>query len=572
MYPVDSYETWARRISIAQGHTPPDTVITGARVLNVFTQQVIAGDLAIADGAIVGVGSWPHAHSTIDRTGCILAPSFIDAHIHIESSMLWVSEFARAVVPHGTGAVIADPHEIANVAGLGGIAAMRDAAVGMPLNVHWAAPSCVPASVAESPGASLSVEDISEVLAWHETSGLGEMMDFPAVLRAERSVYDKLRATGAMPRDGHAPGLRGRDLQAYAGAGISSDHESTIMDEAREKLEAGMMLMLRQGSSEKNALDLLPLVNDATWHRCCFASDDRDAHDLLHNGHVDDILRTVIAAGLDPVRAITMATWNPASNWRLGNIGALAPGYQANFVVLDSNLNDLRVRETWYAGLPVARDGSCMAEMPTREISSELTSSVHIAPLHLSDLQLPEHDARLAVQVIPDQIVTRVLDVHPIASNGLAVADPDQDLLKLVCVERHHATGRVGVGLVHGIGLRRGAIAGSIGHDAHNIMAVGADDIDLLAAIATVADMQGGLAVVADGQVLTTMSLAIAGLMSESPLPVAAREYEEVESAARSLGSPLDSPFGILAFLGLSVIPEARVTDRGFLDLRRRLE
>ncbi|MDQ3614978.1 MAG: adenine deaminase [Chloroflexota bacterium] len=568
MFPVDSYDTWARRIAIAQGREPADAVITGARVLNVFTQELIAGDLAIADGTIVGVGTWPDAQDRIDRSGCILAPSFIDAHIHIESSMLWVPEFARAVVPHGTGAVIADPHEVANVAGIDGIAAMRGAATGLPLSIHWAAPSCVPASDAESPGASLTVEEISEVLAWNETAGLGEMMDFPAVLRGNRGVYDKLRAARAMPRDGHAPGLRGLEVQAYAGAGIGSDHESTNIDEARDKLEVGMMLMLRQGSSEKNALDLLPLVTDATWHRCCFASDDRDAHDLLHNGHVDDILRTVIAAGLDPIRAITMATWNPASSWRLGNIGALAPGYQANFVVLDADLNDLRVMETWFAGQPVAEDGSCMANLPAQEIPSALTSSIHLAPVHLSDLQLAADDAALAVQVIPGQIVTRVLDVHPVASNGFAVADPGQDLLKLACVERHHATGRVGVGLVHGFRLWRGAIAGSIGHDAHNIMAVGADDIDLLAAIATVADMQGGLAVVADGQVLATMPLAVAGLMSESPLRVAAHEYESVELAAKALGSTLDSPFGILAFLGLSVIPEARVTDRGFLDLR----
>ncbi|MGI8975160.1 MAG: adenine deaminase [Thermomicrobiales bacterium] len=568
MFPVDSYETWARRIAIAQGREPADTVITGARVLNVFTHELVTGDLAIADGIIVGVGPWPDAHSTIDRSGHILAPSFIDAHIHIESSMLWVSEFARAVVPHGTGAVIADPHEIANVAGIDGIAATRAASEGLPLHIHWMAPSCVPASDAESPGASLTVEDIRQVLAWEETAGLGEMMNVPAVLRAEREIYDKLQAADTMPRDGHAPGLRGADLQAYAGAGIGSDHESTSIDEARDKLEAGMMVMLRQGSSEKNALELLPLVTDATWHRCCFASDDRDAHDLLHNGHVDDILRTVITAGLDPVRAITMATWNPASNWRLGNIGALAPGYRANFVVLDSDLDDLRVRETWIAGQRVAVDGECIVDMPLREIPPALTSSVRLAPLHLSDLQLAADDAALAVQVIPGQIVTRVRKVKPTISNGRVVADPGQDLLKLACVERHHATGRVGLGLVHGFGLRRGAIAGSIGHDAHNIMAVGADDIDLLAAIATVADMRGGLAVVADGHVLATMPLAVAGLMSESPLPVAASEYAAVESAARSLGSNLDSPFGILAFLGLSVIPEARVTDRGFLDVR----
>ncbi len=568
MYPVDSYESWSRRINIAQLREPADTVVAGARVLNVFTQELVTGDLAIADGTIVGIGSWPLAHSRVDCTGHILAPSFIDAHIHIESSMLWVPEFTRAVVPHGTGAVIADPHEIANVAGVTGLRAMRTAATETPLHIRWAAPSCVPASDAESAGAALTINDISEMLAWNEAASLGEMMNFPAVLRAERDIYDKLHATGTMPRDGHAPGLRGLDVQTYAGAGISSDHESTSVDEAREKLEAGLMLMLRQGSTEQNVLDLLPLVTDATWHRCCFASDDRDAHDLLHNGHIDDILRTVIAAGLNPLRAITMATWNPASNWSLGNIGALAPGYQANFVVLDNDLHELRVRETWFAGRSVAADGLCTAALHVHDIPSALTSSVHLVPLHLSDLRLSLDDATLAVEVDPGQIVTRVREVQPTQSHGLAVADPERDLLKLSCVERHHATGRVGVGLVLGFGLTRGAVAGSIGHDAHNIMAIGTNDIDPLAAIATVADMQGGLAVVADGDVLATMPLTVAGLMSESPLPVVAHEFESVEAAAKSLGSALPSPFGLLAFLGLSVIPEARVTDRGFLDLR----
>lgn len=568
MHPVDSYETWSRRIRVAQLQEPADAVITGTRVLNVFTQELVAGDLAIADGSIVGVGSWPHAHSRIDRSGCVLAPSFIDGHMHIESSMLWVPEFVRAVLPHGTGAVVADPHEIANVAGIDGIAAMRSAATGMPMHIRWTVPSCVPASPVESPGASMTVDEITQALAWPEAAGLGEMMNVSAVLRAEREIHDKLFAAGRLPRDGHAPGLRGNGLHAYAGAGIGSDHESTTLEEARQKLESGMMLMLRQGSSEKNALDLLPLVTDSTWRRCCFASDDRDAHDLLHNGHVDDILRTVIAGGLDPVRAITMATWNPASYWRLGNVGALAPGYQANVVLLDSDLQDLRVKETWFNGSIVAAGGSCTKDLPDHPIPSALTSSMHLAPVHLSDLRLPVDDAKLAVEVVPGQIVTRAIAVQPTEIDGLAVAAPARDVLKLSCVERHHATGRVGVGLVRGFGLKRGAIAGSIGHDAHNIMAVGADDVDLLAAIATVADMQGGLAVVGGGEVLATMSLTVAGLMSESPLATVAQEYEAVESAAKSLGSQLASPFGLLAFLGLSVIPEARVTDRGFLDLR----
>ena len=562
-----SYERWQRRVRVAQGQEPADTVLTGGQVLNVFTQQLVSADVAICDERIAGVGSYSEARERVDATGTIIAPSFIDAHMHIESTMLWVTEFARAVVPHGTGAVIADPHEIANVAGLRGVDEMRHAAQGVPLSIHWTAPSCVPASPLESPGSTFTVDDITQMLTWPECAGLGEMMNFPAVLNGEREVYDKLHAARDVPRDGHGPSLRGPAVQAYRGAGPGSDHETTEADEGRDKLAAGMMLMLRQGSSEKNVLDLLPIVDDATWRHCCFASDDRDAHDLLHNGHVDDILRTVIAAGLDPIRAITMATWNAAQYWRLWDIGAVASGYNANFVVLDSDLSNLTVRETWYLGERVARNGEFVGTLPQIAIPDWLTTTVHLAPVHLSDLRLPADKATKAVGLIPGQIVTNCLDVEPTVKDGFAIEDVDRDLLKLVCVERHHETGRVGVGLVQGFGFQRGAIAGSVCHDSHNIIAAGASDTDLLTAIATVADMQGGFAVVADAQVLASLPLTIGGLMSEAGLPEVASGYEAVETAARSLGTSLASPFGQLVFLGLSVIPAARVTDRGFLEV-----
>ena len=562
-----AFERWQRRVLVAQGKAPADTVLSGARVLNVFTQQLVYADVAISDGMIAGVGAYPDADNRVELEDAVIAPSFIDAHIHIESSMLWVPEFVRATAPHGTGIVIADPHEVANVAGLAGIEAMRQAAVSLPLHIRWTAPSCVPASPLESPGAELTVEDITTMLAWRECAGLGEMMNFPALLSAEREIHDKIEAARHLPRDGHSPGLHGAAVQAYRAAGIGSDHESTGREEAQAKLEAGMMLMLRQGSSEKNVLELLPLVNDATWHRCCFGSDDRDAHDLLENGHVDDILRTVIGAGLDPVRALTMASWNAAQYWRLWESGAVAPGYEASFVILDGALQGLNVRETWFRGEQVARNGVFTGVIPEREPPTQLTTSVRIAPIHLSDLRLPAHEATRAVGLVPDQILTRVVEIEPTIENGLAVADISRDLLKLACVERHHETGRVGVGLVTGFGIRRGAIAGSIGHDAHNILAVGANDLDLLAAIATVADMQGGLAVVAGGEVIAALPLPIAGLMSDQPLESVARDYGAVEWAARSLGATPTSPFGQLAFLGISVIPAARVTDRGFLEV-----
>ncbi|MGB3305960.1 MAG: adenine deaminase [Thermomicrobiales bacterium] len=558
---------WRRRGAIARGEYGSQLVLRGGRVLNVFTEELIKADVAIDAGYIAGIGAFPEAREEIDVSGKIIAPSFIDAHIHLESSHLWMPEFARTVVPHGTGAVVTDPHEMANVAGLPGIAAMREAARALPLQIAFTVPSCVPASAHESPGATFGLEEIEQMLAWPETVGLGEMMSFPGVINADQEIGAKLWASRGRIRDGHAPGLRGAELQSYIGSGIHADHESVTLDEAREKLELGLFLMLREGSSEKNLLDLLPLVTDATYPRIAFASDDRDCHDLQTKGHVDDILRIAIAAGLDPIRAIRMATWNAAQHWRLPETGAVAPGYRADLVVL-GDLRSVAVEMTLHRGRVVARDGQFVGEIEEEPIPEFLENSVNIAPLRLSDLRLDPAAATHAVEVVPGQIVTRLIEVEPRIEDGAAVADPEADLLKLVCVERHHGTGRVGVGYVRGIGLKQGALASTIAHDAHNILAVGVSDTDILAAIATVADLHGGLAVVADGRVRAELPLPIAGLMSAAPASEVAAAYANLEEAARELGSELPSPFGQLAFLGLSVIPEARVTDLGLIDLR----
>ncbi len=558
---------WRRRIAIAKGEYGPTTTLAGGRILNVFTGELIEGDLALDAGMIVGIGSFPEARETIDISGMIVAPSFIDPHLHLESTLLWPTEVARAVVPHGTGAIITDPHEIANVAGLPGIEAMRAASRNLPLDIRFTVPSCVPASPFESPGSELPLADIETMLGWPETVALGEMMNFPGVLDGDTEIAAKIWSANGRPRDGHAPGMRGQTIHAYAAAGISSDHESFELEEARDKLRAGMMIMMRQGSSEKNLLELLPLVNDETWPRITFCSDDRDCHDLTAHGHVDDILRTAVAAGLDPIRAIRMATWNPARHWNLEGIGAVAPGYRANLVVL-SDLHTVAVEHTIHNGRLVASGGQLVADLPSPEIPEFLRHSVNVAPVRLSDLRLAPENALRAVELIPGQIVTRLIDVA--AEDGLetAGASVETDLLKLVSVERHHASGRVGVGLVRGFGLKYGALASSVAHDAHNIIAVGTNDADILAAIATVAESQGGLAVVADLEVVAHLPLPVGGLVSDSPLSEVASIYAEVEAAARRLGSSLSSPFGQLAFLSLSVIPEARVTDRGFLDLR----
>ncbi|MEA2595419.1 MAG: adenine deaminase [Thermomicrobiales bacterium] len=555
---------WRRRLVAARGTGPADLLLVGGKVVNVFSGELEEADVAIVGNRIAYVGSFGRAWETIDVRGKIIAPSFIDAHVHVESSLVWLPEFARAVVPHGTGVVVTDPHELANVAGLPALLALREAARGLPLHLRFTAPSCVPASANESPGARFGVEEIAEVLRWPETVGLGELMNFPGVLSGDPEIAAKLRISHGRRRDGHAPGLRASAMQAYVGTGIGSDHESTTFEEAQAKLRAGLMIMIREGSSEHNLHDLLPLVNDQTYPRCCFASDDRDCHTLLHDGHIDQSLRLAISEGLDPIRAIRMATWNAADYWRLDGIGAVAPGYEANLVVLD-DLEQLKVAMTLFQGNVVARDGVLVGDLPASPAPDFLLHSVNVAPIMLSDLRLAPETARLAVEVIPGQIVTRVAQVEPIVEEGWAVADPSRDLLKLVCVERHHATGRVGVGYVKGFGLKRGALASTIAHDAHNIIAVGTDDADILAAIATVADTQGGLAAVAEGLVLAHLPLPIAGLLSDRPLEEVAAAYDQLEGTARGLGSNLPSPFGLLAFMALSVIPAARVTDRGFL-------
>lgn len=537
--------------------------LRGGQVLNVFTGELERADVAIADGRIIGVGDYPDAVTSIDVQGAIIAPSFIDGHIHTESSLLWITQFARAVVPHGTGAIVTDPHEIVNVAGLAGFDALVNASRDLPIDMHFTVPSCVPASPHETAGAIMTADLITTALGNDASVGLGELMSFPAVLAGDVEIFDRLRASDGRLRDGHAPGLRGHDLDAYALSGITSDHESSALEEGREKLRRGIFLMLREGSSARNALDLLPLVDDTSWPRCCFASDDRDCAMLLSDGHMNATLRKVVAAGLDPIRAIQMCTITTANYWRLEHIGAIAPGYWANLVILN-DLTDFTIDRVFYRGSLVAEHGSAAFDVET-SIPDELRNTVHLPDLSITDLRLPALSATHAVGAIDGQIVTELLAVEPTIVGDEAIIDVNRDLLKLVCVERHGKSGGVGVGYVQGFGLRSGALASSIAHDAHNIVAVGTNDADILSAIAAVAEAQGGLAIVQDGVLIDRLPLPVAGILSDQPLEDAAAIYERLEHRARDLGSALHSPFGLLAFMALSVIPAARVTDQGFL-------
>jgi adenine deaminase len=551
----------------ARGTAQADLLLAGGQIANVFTGELEEANVAVVDGRIAGVGPWySQAREYLDCRGKVIAPSFVDPHIHLESSLVWVTEFARAVIPRGTGLVITDPHEMANVAGLAGLDAMRAAARPLPMHIRFTAPSCVPASPWETPGARFGAEEIAQMLTWPETAGLGELMNVPGATSGDAQIGRKLAAAHGRRHDGHAPGVTGARLQTYLAAGIHSDHESTELEEAYGKLQNGLMIMIREGTSERNLHELLPLASGSTFARCTFCSDDRDCKTLQQDGHVDAIVRMAIAGGLDPVRAIRLATWNAADYWRFDGLGAVAPGYEANLIVLD-NLELVQVGTTVFQGQVVARDGALTADLESVPAPDWLKTSVHLGPLTSESLALPAVKANQAVRVVPGQIVTKLERVEPVLRDGSAVVDVNQDLLKLVCVERHKATGQVGVGYIRGFGLTSGALASSIAHDAHNIVAVGVSDADILTAVQRVAAMQGGLAAVTDGQVMAELPLPIAGIMSDQPLATVVDAIDRLDAAAHQLGSQLDAPFGTLAFMALSVIPEARVTDKGFVQV-----
>jgi adenine deaminase len=557
-----------RLVDVAAYRAPADLILANARIVNVHTGDIEEGNVAIADGHIAGIGAYRDGARTTDLRGAFLAPGLIDAHIHLESSMLWVTEFARAVVPHGTSTTVSDPHEIANVLGLEGMRALIAGTRGLPLSCYFTMPSCVPASPHETAGATFGPDAIAEGLAIPEVIGLGELMAFPPIIDGDPAVLARA-ATAEMvgqPIDGHAPGVRGAALQAYIAAGPRSDHESVTLDEAAEKLRRGMSIMIREGSTEHNLDALLPLVTDRTWPCIMFCSDDRECSTLVADGHMDETLRRAVRGGLDPVRAIQLCTINSARYWNLRDRGAISPGLRADMVVF-GDLRDFRVRQMYHAGQLVAQDGVAHFDLPPI-IPPVLRRTMHIGAFGVARLGVPSDGAPMAaVGIIPGQIVTERLTIAPTVIDGYAEADPARDILKLACVERHRETGNVGVGLVIGLGFRQGAIASSIAHDAHNIIVAGTNDDDMARAVRAVEAMDGGLALVVGGEVRGQLALPVAGLLSDRPAAEVAAALEHLSAQVRALGSPLPAPFATLSFLALSVIPAARVTDQGFVAL-----
>jgi adenine deaminase len=551
-------------IAVARGEEPADLVLRNARLLNVFSGEIHPADIAIHDGRVVGMGEY-EARQVVDLEQRFVAPGFIDAHVHLEGVMVQPSEFARAVLPLGTTAVVCDPHEIANVLGLDGVRYMLDASEGLPLSVYVMAPSCVPATQMESAGAELTADDIEKLWAYERVLGLAEVMNYPGVLFRVPAVLDKIRSAGDRPIDGHAPGLSGVDLNAYIAAGVRSDHECTDLEEAREKLRRGMHILIREGTTERNLHDLLPLVTPENARLCHFCSDDRHPDTLLREGHMDDIVRQAIGWGLDPVLAYQMATINTAEYFQLRNVGAVAPGYRADLVVLD-DLEAVQVAQVYAGGELVADGGQALFSTPgMRDVPIEPSVHVDLDALNL-DIAAGEGSARV-IGTIPDQVVTESLRLVPTMANGRVVSDPGRDLLKIAVIERHHGTGSVGLGLVKGVGLKQGAIASSVAHDSHNLVVIGASDKEMRAAVAAIAEMGGGLVVVAGSQVRAACPLPIAGLMSDQPIEEVRDQVEALSEAAHALGCTLPDPFMTLSFLALPVIPSLKLTDKGLVDV-----
>ena len=558
----------ARILAVARGDEPADLLITGGTVFVPGTREWVETDLAIADGIVAGWGP-REAREVADVGGAALTPGFIDAHMHLESTKMWADEFVRAVLPHGTTAIAADPHEIANVFGVRGVAALAQATQRLPFTFGICASSCVPASPFESPGAEVHPAELRELLAQPGAIGVAEVMNFPGVVAGDPELLEKIAAAGDRRVDGHAPGLTGPSLDAYLAAGVESDHECTTLAEAEEKRSKGMWIFARQGSASRDLAALIPTVLRHGTSRVALCTDDREPDTILRDGHVNDCVRLAVSCGVRVEDALVLATANPAEYHHFDRLGWLGPGYQADVLVFGS-LDVLRPDLVYQSGRLVARDGRAVpGAVPAAPPPDWMRHSVHLATVpgrDAFDLEPPAGGLAKVIGITQDTLTTRNLVID--------VTDQAAEVARIGVVERHHQTGRIGLGYVHGFGLRRGAIASTVAHDAHNCMVVGGRDAggpaDMAAAVARLAEIGGGQVAVLDGRVIAEVPLPIGGLMSDGPVATVAAQVEAVEQAAtRALGVTIAAPFMQLSFLALSVIPELRITDRGLVDVSR---
>jgi adenine deaminase len=602
-----------RRIDLATGKKKADLVVRNARLVNVFSGEIHKSDVAIADGIFVGFGPTEEykvhePQNVIDAQGRFMCPGLIDGHIHLESTFLAPREFCSIAALHGTSAVICDPHEIANVLGLAGIDYFLHSNIGLPVKVYVMMPSCVPATHMETSGAVILDKDIHQYMNSNPglIIGLAEMMNYPGVISKDDQILSKLIAPGSKPKDGHAPLLSGKSLDAYVIAGLGSDHECTNFNEALEKLRKGMHIMIRQGAHEKNLKDLIPLINDFNSSHISLVSDDRDVIDLEENGHMDYLVRTAISFGLDPIRTIQMASINTARYFGLKNIGAIAPGFKADFILLD-DLDSFRISDVFLNGKRIDRSsGTGIGDRIKKQTTdicvnnnnnkntvsspspSSFSSILQQNTMHIKALDDPNmftipakpkqklksaaaSSSLLIIGVIPGQIITQKRIIEPTVDECYRpVADAQRDIAKLAVIERHNRTGNVGLGFVQGLGLKMGAIASSVAHDSHNLVVAGMSDRDMLTAARHISSIGGGLAVVNDEHVLASLPLPIAGLISDQSIKLVISNLLEVNKACRKLGdNVIKDPFMLLSFMSLPVIPSLKLTDKGLVDVDR---
>ncbi|MBA3065265.1 adenine deaminase [bacterium] len=552
-------------VKTARGKVPVDILFKNAKLVNVFSGRIEKTGVAVHKGVVVGFGNYK-AKKTVDIKNNYIVPGLVEGHIHTESSMLEMGEFVKAVLPYGTTTVICDPHEIANVLGLEGITYMLQSAKYQPMDIYFTLPSTVPATNMETSGARLSAIDLMPYFSQKWVVGLGEVMNVPGVLENDRETFDKLKIASGKVIEGHAPGLMGKDLYAYITSGIHSDHESFGKEEALEKLSAGMTIMIREGSVAKNLKTLAGLVNDKNQSRFCLVSDDRNPIDLVEKGHLDYTIRKAISLGVDPVSAIRMATINPARHFGLRSAGAVAPGYFADFIIVD-NLSKFKVMAVYKRGEEVARDGKALKIRKTKPVP--LRSSINVKWIMPAHFKLPAKTKKVnVIELVPDELITKKRVMAVKTENGFAVSDTKNDVLKIVVVERHKTTGNISQGFVKGFGLKKGALASSVGHDSHNIICVGCDDESIYQAVLAIIKSGGGLCCFrSDRQEI--LPLPIAGIMSDRDLSFVYKKMKRLHSASSAMGCELADPFMVLSFLALPVIPDLKITDKGLVDVTK---
>ncbi len=553
----------------ARGEQKADLVFKNARLVDVFQEELSQADLAVADGVIVGTGSY-RGEEEIDLKGQLLAPGLIDGHLHLESAMVPVEKLAATVIPRGTTTVVADPHEIANVAGIVGIKYLLRAGRSLPWNFKMMLPSCVPATPLESSGFKLGARELAPLLKEKGIWGLGEVMDFNSVIRGEEEIWEKILLVGDRFKDGHAPGVSGYDLNAYLLAGIMADHECTTPTEAREKVSKGMYVMIREGSITRDLSNLLPVVNSRNCSRFFFATDDRHPGDLMQEGHLDFLVKKSIAEGLPPLRALRLATINAALALGFRGIGALAPGYQADLLVIE-DWEQLKIKQVYQQGKLVAADGQALfaVDPVVDDRPASIFQSVRLGPMAVSAFKLPTGRQFRVMEIIPEKVVTKKGFIW-LPTNYNSEDLKKRDLVKLAVVERHHRTGKVGLALLKGFGLTEGAIASSISHDSHNIIVAGLAAEEMLTAVKAVERMQGGIVVIRKGRVAQSLALPVAGLLSEQPLPQVAGRLQEMQQLVEEMGVKVKGAFMMLSFMALPVIPELKLTEQGLYDLTEK--